>query len=123
MSKDEIFEILKKALVELFEIDESKVVPEAKIYEDLQIDSIDAIDLVDYVKKNTGYKLMPDDFKKYPDPWRHRGCRSRKARSGRERGDYGRRELNFAVRRGKVARAAVCYFALRRHGVAGERIT
>ncbi len=63
MSKDEIFEILKKALVELFEIDESKVVPEAKIYEDLQIDSIDAIDLVDYVKKNTGYKLMPDDFK------------------------------------------------------------
>ena len=63
MSKDEIFEILKKALVELFEIDESKIVPEAKIYEDLQIDSIDAIDLVDYVKKNTGYKLMPDDFK------------------------------------------------------------
>ena len=63
MNKDEIFEILKKALVELFEIDESKVVPEAKIYEDLQIDSIDAIDLVDYVKKNTGYKLMPDDFK------------------------------------------------------------
>lgn len=63
MSKDEIFEILKKALVDLFEIDESKVVPEAKIYEDLQIDSIDAIDLVDYVKKNTGYKLMPDDFK------------------------------------------------------------
>ena len=63
MSKDEIFEILKKALVELFEIDESKVVPEAKIYEDLQSDSIDAIDLVDYVKKNTGYKLMPDDFK------------------------------------------------------------
>ena len=63
MSKDEIFEILKKALVELFEIDESKVMPEAKIYEDLQIDSIDAIDLVDYVKKNTGYKLMPDDFK------------------------------------------------------------
>ena len=44
MSKDEIFEILKKALVELFEIDEGKVVPEAKIYEDLQIDSIDAID-------------------------------------------------------------------------------
>ena len=68
MSKDEIFEILKKALVELFEIDESKVVPEAKIYEDLQIDSIDAIDLVDYVKKNTGYKLMPDDFKNIQTP-------------------------------------------------------
>ena len=63
MSKDEIFEILKKALVELFEIDESKVVPEAKIYEDLQIDSIDAIDLIDHIKRKTGHRLMPEDFK------------------------------------------------------------
>lgn len=63
MSKDEIFIILKEALISLFEIDESKITPEAKIYEDLEIDSIDAIDLVDYVKKNTGHRLMPDDFK------------------------------------------------------------
>ncbi|CZE47487.1 acyl carrier protein [Campylobacter geochelonis] len=63
MTKDEIFEILKTALVELFEIDESKITMDAKIYEDLDIDSIDAIDLVDYVKKNTGHRLMPEDFK------------------------------------------------------------
>ena len=63
MTQEEIFGILKKALVELFEMDESKIKPQTLIYEDLQIDSIDAIDLVDYVKKNTGYKLMPDDFK------------------------------------------------------------
>lgn len=63
MSKDEIFIILKEALIQLFEIDQSKITPEAKIYEDLEIDSIDAIDLVDYVKKNTGHRLMPDDFK------------------------------------------------------------
>ena len=40
MSEVEIFEILKKALIELFEIDESKIKPETRIYEDLQIDSI-----------------------------------------------------------------------------------
>lgn len=63
MNKDQIFAILKNALVELFEIDESKINLDAKIYEDLEIDSIDAIDLVDYVKKQTGHKLMPEDFK------------------------------------------------------------
>ena len=63
MSEVEIFEILKKALIELFEIDESKIKPETRIYEDLQIDSIDAIDMIDYIKRQTGYRLMPEDFK------------------------------------------------------------
>lgn len=63
MSKDEIFNILKTALVELFELDEAKIVLEAKIYEDLEIDSIDAIDLVDYIKKKTGHRMEAGDFK------------------------------------------------------------
>ena len=49
--------------MELFEISEDKITPQARIYEDLEIDSIDAIDLVDYVKKQTGHKLSPEDFK------------------------------------------------------------
>ena len=60
MSEVEIFEILKKALIELFEIDESKIKPETRIYEDLQIDTID---MIDYIKRQTGYRLMPEDFK------------------------------------------------------------
>ena len=63
MSEVEIFEILKKALIELFEIDEGKIKPETRIYEDLQIDSIAAIDMIDYIKRQTGYRLMPEDFK------------------------------------------------------------
>ena len=63
MSKDEIFEILKGALMELFEIDEGKIARESKIYEDLEIDSIDAIDLVDFIKKKTGYRMEATDFK------------------------------------------------------------
>ena len=53
MTQEEIFGILKKALVELFEMDESKIKPQTLIYEDLQIDSIDAIDLIDYIKRQT----------------------------------------------------------------------
>ena len=63
MSKEQIFEILQKALVELFEIESSKISLSSKIYEDLEIDSIDAIDLVDYIKKQTGYKMKASDFK------------------------------------------------------------
>lgn len=63
MNTEEIFSILKSALIELLEIDESKITPEAKIYQDLELDSIDAIDLIDYIKQKTGYRLLPQDFK------------------------------------------------------------
>ena len=63
MSEKEIFEILKKALIDLFDIHESKIKLETRIYEDLQIDSIDAIDMIDYIKRQTGHRLMPEDFK------------------------------------------------------------
>ena len=49
MKQEEIFEILKSALVQLFEIDEAKITPQTRIYEDLQIDSIDEIDLIDHI--------------------------------------------------------------------------
>lgn len=63
MSEEQIYEILKEALITLFEIDEAKITPQSLIYEELEIDSIDAIDLVDHVKKKTGYRLDPQDFK------------------------------------------------------------
>ena len=63
MKQEEIFEILKSALVQLFEIDEAKITPQTRIYEDLQIDSIDAIDLIDHIERKTGHRLMPEDFK------------------------------------------------------------
>ena len=63
MTKEEVFNILKEALIELFEIPEEKITLEAKIYEDLEIDSIDAIDMIDYVKKKTGYRMEAADFK------------------------------------------------------------
>lgn len=69
MSKDEIFGILKGALVELFEIDESKIARDSKIYDDLGIDSIDAVDLMLHIKKKTGYQMEASDFKSVKTLW------------------------------------------------------
>lgn len=63
MTEQEIQKILTDALVELFEADESKITPETHLYQDLEIDSIDAIDLIDHIKRQTGYKLQAEDFR------------------------------------------------------------
>ncbi|MDO5102361.1 MAG: acyl carrier protein [Lautropia sp.] len=63
LSKDDVHAVLVKALVDLFEISPDRIRPEANIYEDLEIDSIDAIDLIDHIKKETGHKLMAEDFR------------------------------------------------------------
>jgi acyl carrier protein len=46
MSKDEIFEKLKGILVSEFELDEGDVTPDALLGDDLDLDSIDSIDLI-----------------------------------------------------------------------------
>ena len=63
MQQDEIYNLLKDALVNLFEIDEDKITPDANLYEDLEIDSIDAIDLIDHIKRQTGRRLQTEDFR------------------------------------------------------------
>ena len=63
LNREQVQEILSKALVELFEIDRSKITLTANLYEDLEIDSIDAIDLIDHIKRETGYRLVADDFR------------------------------------------------------------
>lgn len=62
-SHDEIFEQVKSLLVELFEIEPEKVRLDAQLYQDLEIDSIDAIDLILRLKDYTGKKVKPEDFK------------------------------------------------------------
>lgn len=51
MTKDEIFDGLKKILVSEFELEESSVTPDALIGDDLDLDSIDAIDLIVKMKE------------------------------------------------------------------------
>jgi len=62
-SREEILEYLRSTLVELFELKPEQVVPEANLYEDLDIDSIDAVDLILKLKDLTGRKIQPQAFK------------------------------------------------------------
>ncbi|QJR80937.1 acyl carrier protein [Alteromonas pelagimontana] len=51
-------------VAELFELDEPDIVPEARLYEDLDIDSIDAVDLLTDLKKTTKVEITPPQFNK-----------------------------------------------------------
>lgn len=61
--RDEIYQGVVNALSELFEVDPTEVNLESDLYKDLDIDSIDAVDLVVEIKKITGKKIKPEDFK------------------------------------------------------------
>ena len=63
MTEQEIQKILTEALENLFEIDPEKIKLDTNLYEDLEIDSIDAMDLIDNIKRQTGYKLQAEDFR------------------------------------------------------------
>lgn len=63
MEKEIIFQKLKESLIELFEVSEEDIKPEAKLNEDLDLDSIDAIDLIVKLQEITGRKIKPENFK------------------------------------------------------------
>lgn len=62
-SEQQIFERVKTVLVELFELDPAKIHSSARLYDDLDIDSLDAIDLMLELKNLTGRKVQPEQFK------------------------------------------------------------
>lgn len=60
---DEIYAHVRALLIELFEIEPEKIRLDAQLKKDLEIDSIDAIDLVLKLKDYTGRKIKPEEFK------------------------------------------------------------
>ncbi len=63
-SKEDIFNELKNILIEELEISESDINLEANLFEDLDLDSIDAVDIAVRMQKFTDKKLPPQEFKK-----------------------------------------------------------
>lgn len=63
MTKEELFAKVSEVLVETFELDASEVVPEASLYEDLDLDSLDAIDLAVRLGSETGIKLKEEEMR------------------------------------------------------------
>lgn len=62
MTQEEVFIRTKKFLSEEFEIEEGKIVPEAGLKEDLELDSLDIVDVVVLVEQNFGLILVQKDF-------------------------------------------------------------
>lgn len=62
-NKEEILSELTSILVEMFEVDAADVTADAHLSDDLDIDSIDAVDLIVRLKELTGKKIAPEEFK------------------------------------------------------------
>ena len=62
-SKDSIFNAIVDILESDFEFEREKLVPEAQLFQDLDLDSIDAVDLIVKLQKMTKVKVSPEDFK------------------------------------------------------------
>ena len=63
MLPQDVFKTLKDTLVEQFDIDPAKITPEARLAEDLDLDSIDAVDMIIKLQEMTGRKVSPEEFK------------------------------------------------------------
>lgn len=63
MTRDELFNKLTAMLEELFEIPPERVTLKTRLYEDLDLDSIDAVDLIVQLQTMTGQRIKPEEFK------------------------------------------------------------
>ena len=63
MNRDELFTWVADLLAEMFELDRASLTPASNLYADLDIDSIDAVDLAVKLKEMTGKRLQPEVFK------------------------------------------------------------
>lgn len=63
MNKTDIITKLTDILTNEFEIDEAKMVPQAKLKSDLGLDSLDMVDVVVLIDEHFGIKLTSKDFK------------------------------------------------------------
>jgi acyl carrier protein len=63
MTKEDIYPMLVDMLHEMFELDPAKITLDANLYSDLDIDSIDAVDIAVRLKEVTGKRMQPEVFK------------------------------------------------------------
>ncbi len=62
-SKEEIYDKLCEILEDEFEIDKSLMKMEANLFTDLDLDSIDAVDLAVRLQQFTDKRISPEEFK------------------------------------------------------------
>ncbi|MBI3897945.1 MAG: acyl carrier protein [Gammaproteobacteria bacterium] len=63
LNDDQIYAQLKTILMDSFEIEESQISPQANLFQDLDLDSIDGVDLAIKLQELTGKRIKPEEFK------------------------------------------------------------
>jgi acyl carrier protein len=63
-NRDDIYQTLASIIEDDFEVDADEITLQAHLYNDLDLDSIDAVDLVVKLREITGKKIDPEAFKK-----------------------------------------------------------
>jgi len=61
--QEEIFRVVSGELQALFDIPQADITLEARLYEDLDLDSIDAVDMVVRLQEVSNKRIRPDQFK------------------------------------------------------------
>jgi acyl carrier protein len=64
MDNQEIFARIRETLVSSFEIPEERIKPEARLMEDLELDSIDAIDMAVQIQEMTDVRVEEEELRK-----------------------------------------------------------
>jgi acyl carrier protein len=64
MNRDEIYERIRATLVESFEIPSERVTLSAQLMEDLELDSIDAIDMAVHIQEMTNVRVDEQELRK-----------------------------------------------------------
>jgi acyl carrier protein len=62
-SRTELLEHVRHTLVELFQLPRERITLEARLLDDLEIDSIDVVDLMEEIRQFTGKKMTVEDFR------------------------------------------------------------
>ncbi len=63
MTHEEILKSIQDVLVTEFECDRAALTEDVKLFEDLDLDSIDAVDLIVRLQNQTKLKVKAEDFK------------------------------------------------------------
>ncbi|WP_234970989.1 acyl carrier protein [Desulfonauticus submarinus] len=61
MTNKEIIDTVNKALIEEFELDPEQMIPEAHLYEDLGLDSLDTVDMIIVLETAFNFKIKEDE--------------------------------------------------------------
>ena len=64
MNVEDIKQIVDRMLIEEFEIEPEEIHPEAHLRDDLDLDSLDAVDMIVYFEKKYGIKIEPESAQK-----------------------------------------------------------